>query len=94
MVKRKRQIEAENYDDNAIFYTFLGLLMWLLICGFGAWTLDYCGMLDKKQDGEIIRLPKPIPVLIPEFEGVDGEEYESLIEQNPLQSNISSYKII
>lgn len=94
MTKRKKQmIEAENYDDNAIFYTFLGLLMWLLICGFGAWTLDYCGMLDKKQDGEIIR-PMPVPVLIPEFEGVDDEEYESLIEQNPPQSNISSYKII
>lgn len=90
MTKRKKQMrEPEEYDDDsAIFYTFLGLLMWLMICWFGAWTLDYCGKLDKKQDGEII---KSMPVLIPEFEDEDSEEYES---QNSSQSDISSYQTI
>ena len=96
MVKRKRQMtEAEDYDDNAIFYTCIGFLWCIVIVMFVFWVFDYAGLLEVDLDKEINRPPvEPVPVLIPEFEGVEPEDYDELIKQHPPKSTMSKYKII
>lgn len=99
--KKRREEVRESVvkyeDENAIWYTLLGLVIWLVVVSCSVMTCELFGLFDckEKDDGIIERFtPEPIPVIIPDPDIYNEEEFEELIEKNPLRSNISTYKVI
>ena len=97
---KKKQSEektmiSNNNDDFAILYTLLGgLILAVLVTGL-FFVACYMGWDKPEQPKpEPWYQYKPIPVEIPSDEGLSPEEYEELIERNPIQSNMSDYRTI
>lgn len=92
-----REVCVANEDENAILYTLFGLLIWFIVVSCTIMTCDFFGLLDggEKDDGKIERFEqRPRPVIIPDPEQYDEEEFEELIERNPIRSTMNDYKVI